>query len=75
MLIVDRSSETGLFRHLSNQLFGVRKFGNIKFLRIVLFFENIQKFKLDFKNEEKSLEKIFCFWDNCNLIGIVNFLY
>ena len=75
MLLVEGASEAGLFRHLSNHFSGVRKFGNKKFLRIIIFLKKYSKFKLDFKNKEKSLEKIFCFSDNFILIGIVNFLY
>ena len=31
------------------------------------------KFKVDFNNQEKISEKVFCFWDNCIGIGCVNF--
>ena len=34
MLFLDVTSETGLFRHLSNHVFTVRNFGNTKAVRI-----------------------------------------
>ena len=70
MLLVEGSSETGLFRHLSNHVFGVNNFQNTKAMRVI-FFSKCLKFKLDFKNAAKNWEKVFCFWDNCIWIGIV----
>ena len=70
MLLVEGSSETGLFRHLSNLVFGVDNFENTK-TKGVIFFSKCLKFKLDFKNAAKNWEKVFCFWDNCIWIGIV----
>ena len=35
MLLVKRSSKTGLFRHLSNHVLRVRNFGNTKAVRVI----------------------------------------
>ena len=70
MFVAQESSETELFRHLSNDVFRVRKFQNTK-TRRVIFFSKCLKFKLAFKNAGKNWEKFFCFWDNCIWIGIV----
>ena len=58
MLLVDGSSETGLFRHLSDHVFGGLNFGNTKSMRVI-FFPKYLKFILDFKNEAKKREKVF----------------
>ena len=42
MLLVEGSSETGLFRSLSNHVFGVRKFKNTSAMSVSLFFQNVQ---------------------------------
>ena len=34
MMLIEGSSETGLFRHLSNHVFGVRNFENTKSMRV-----------------------------------------
>ena len=39
MLLVDGPSQAGLFRHLSNHVFGVRNFGNIKSMRVIFCFK------------------------------------
>ena len=70
MLVVHGSSESGLFTHLPNHVFGVRIFRNAKTMRVILFSKCL-KFKLDFKNAAKNCENVFCFWDNCIWIGIV----
>ena len=70
MLLVERSSETGLFSQLSDYLFGVRKFENGN-LWGYSFLSKCLKFNLYFKNAGKSWEKVFCFWYNCIWIGIV----
>ena len=71
MFLVEGSSETWLFRHLSNHVFGVRNFGNTKAARVIFFFSKCSKFSLDFKNAAKNWEKLFSFRDNCIWIGIV----
>ena len=35
------------------------------------FFWKCSKFNVDYRNAEKSLEKVFCFWDNSIWIGCV----
>ena len=67
MLLVEGSSETGLFRHWSDYVFGVRNFENTKSTRVIFF----PKFNLDFKNAAQNWEKVFCFWGNCIRIDIV----
>ena len=71
MLLVETSSKMGLFRYLSNHVFGVRKFWNTKAMRFIFFFWKYSKFKLDFKNPAKYWDKVFCVWDYCIWIGIV----
>ena len=70
MFVVERSSETGLFRHLSNNISRVRNFLNTKVWRLS-FDTKYLKFNLDFKKEAKNSEKVFCFWENYIWIGIV----
>ena len=70
MLFSEGSSEAGLFRHLSNLVFGVRKFRNTKAMRVIYF---AKTFKVSGRLQKSSrkLRKTFCFWDNCISIGIV----
>ena len=49
MLLVKRSSETGLFIDLCDYVFGVPNFGNRKSMRVI-FFSKYLKFNGDFKN-------------------------
>ena len=70
MLLFEGSSKMGFFRHLSNHVFRVRSFGNIKAMRGISVSKR-SKFKLDFKNGAKSWENVFSFSDNCIWIGIV----
>ena len=60
MLFVEGSSEIGLFRHLSNHVFGVRKFKNTSAISVIFF---IKIFKIQSKftksKKEKNMEKIF----------------
>ena len=39
ILVVEASSETGPFRHLSDYVFGVRNFGNTKSMSVIFLFE------------------------------------
>ena len=71
MLLVEGSSETGLFRHLSRNVFRVPNFGKTKAVMLIFFFSKCLKFNLKFKKATKIWEKVFCFWDNCIWIGIV----
>ena len=70
MLLLEGSSETWLFRHLSDYVFRVCNFEKTKSMRVI-FFSRYSKFKLDFKHVARNWEKLFCFWDNCIWIGIV----
>ena len=58
MLLVKGSHETGLFRHLSNHIFGVRSFGNTKTMRVIFFSKRL-KFQIDLKNGPKIEKKFF----------------
>ena len=60
MLLVEGSSETGVFRHFSDHVFGGRNLGNAK-LRGAYFVSKYSKFNLDFKKAAKNCEKVFCF--------------
>ena len=71
MLLVKRFSQTGLFRHLSDYVFGVRNFRIAKSMRVILFFSRDLEFIVDFKNSAKNSEKELRFWDNCIWIGTV----
>ena len=71
--LVEASSETRLFRHLSDYDFGVRNLENRKCMRVI-FFSKYLEFNLDFKNAAKNPEKYFCFWDNCIWILSLSFL-
>ena len=72
MLLVKGFSQTGLFRHFSDYVFGVRNFEIRNSERAIFFFKMFKiSSHLDFKNAAKNSEKFFCFWDNCIWIGIV----
>ena len=70
MLLVEGMSETGLFRHLSDHVSGVRNFGKSKSMRVI-FFSKYLKFIAAFRFPAKNSEKVFCFWDCCIWISIV----
>ena len=71
MLLFEGSSETGLFGHLSNHVFGVRNFGKTKSMRVI-FFSKCSKSNPDFRNSEQNSENVFFFFlRNCIWIGIV----
>ena len=62
MLLVKGSSETGLVRHLSNHVFGVRKFKSTSAMRVILF---LKMFKIERKiSAKENSENIFCFSDS-----------
>ena len=69
-LLVKWSSEMGLFRHLSDHVFGVSNFRNTKSMTVI-FFSKYLKFIVDFKNAAKKWAKVFYFWDNCIWISII----
>ena len=56
MLLVEGSCETGLFRHLSNHVFGVRNFGNTKAIRVV-FCPKMFKIESRFQKSTQKLKK------------------
>ena len=58
MLLVEGSSETGLFRHLSNHIFSVRNCGNTKAMRVILFFKT-WKISGRFRKLQQNFEKNF----------------
>ena len=64
ILSLERSSETGVFRHLSKHVFRGRYFR--KYIRYEghLFFEMFRIY-CRFEKRRKKSEKIFCFWDKC----------
>ena len=70
ILLVEGSSQTGLFRHSCNHFVGVLNFGNGKAIRVIFFFKPL-KFNLDFKNVAENREKSFCFWNKCISIRII----
>ena len=64
MLLVEGSSETRLFRHLSNPFFRVRKFKNTSAQRII-FFLKMSKNEYRFRKCTKKNRIVFRFSDNC----------
>ena len=70
ILLVEESSETGRFRHLSDNVFGVCNFQNTKTMQVI-FFPKYLKFNLDFRKAPRNGKKVFCFWANCIWICIV----
>ena len=56
MLLLEESSESGLFRDL---FFGVRDIGNKSSMRGISCFKN-PKFNLAFKNAAINSENVFC---------------
>ena len=64
MLLVEGSSETGLFRHLSNHVFPSSSVPKYISYEDQLFFWKVSKLNLDFENAKKNSEKVFCFVDN-----------
>ena len=61
---VDGSSQTGLFRHLSNHVFRGTLFRKFISYESYLFLKG-SKFNIDLKNVHKNSENFFCFFDNC----------
>ena len=55
---IEVSSETWLFRHLSNYVFGIRNLENTKSMTVT-FFSKFLKFNLDFKNAAKTEKRFF----------------
>ena len=70
MLLVEGSSEIGLFKHYLTT-FSESVISEIQKLWGSYFFSKYSKFDLNSRNAGKIWEKVFCFWDNCIWIGIV----
>ena len=68
MLLVEKSLETELFRHLFNYAFQLLNFGNKSAIRVIFFWKCL-KFNLHIKNAKRNRENNFSFWDNCIWIG------
>ena len=60
MLLLEGSSETKLFRHLCDYVFGVRNFGNKKVIRVIFFFKTF-RISARFEKCSKKLWKSFLF--------------
>ena len=60
LLLVEGSSETGLFRYLSSHVFGVRNFRNTLAMRVIFCLEMF-KISCRFQKLKKKREKIFGF--------------
>ena len=71
ILLVEVSSETGLFTALSEEVFGVRNFGKTKSVTVIFFVSKCLKFTLDLKNAAKTWQNVFYFSHNSMSIGIV----
>ena len=63
MTPVERSSQTGVFRHLSKHVFLGRQFRKYISYEGHLFFWKCSKFNADSRKAEKNERKMFCFWD------------
>ena len=74
MLLVEGSSETWRFRHLSDYVFRDRRFRNRKSMRVI-FFSKYSKFNLDFKNSAKNSEKRFVSQKTAHELVSLNCLY
>ena len=70
MLLLKRSSEKRLIRHLSNHVFRVRNFANTKAVRVNFFFKTF-KMSSRFQKCRENWAELFSFWDNCIWIGVV----
>ena len=70
-LLVEASSETGLFRLLRDYVFGLRNLENTKSMTVIFL---VKYFKISFRFEKcskKVRNTFFCFWDDCIWICIV----
>ena len=56
ILLVESSSETGHFRHLSDYVFGVRNFENTKAMRVIFFFQTV-KIPARVQESSRKIEK------------------
>ena len=58
MLLVKRSSEARLFRHLSNYVFRVGNFDHRKSIRVILLFQNVENL-IEISKVQQNIEKKF----------------
>ena len=72
MLLVEGSSETPLYRHLSNNVFRNPEFRKYISYEGHLFFQSVTNFIYISKMQQKIEKKNFCYLDNCIWIGCVN---
>ena len=70
MLLIQGSSEKGIFRQLTT-VFGVRNFENTSAMTIIFLLEIFENLIYIYKMPNKSWEKVFRFRDNCISIGSV----
>ena len=74
MFLVQGSSEKELFRHLSNNVFGVFNFRNTKAMSVI-FFPKCLKINLYFKNALEIEKKCFVFEKTASeLVSLNSFL-
>ena len=59
MLLVEESSQIGLFKHLSDNDFGVRNIANKKAVKVIFFFQNIQNLMYILKKQQKIRKSFF----------------
>ena len=71
---IEASSETGLFRHLSDYAFGIRNFEKRKSMTVILF-PKCSIFNLDLKNEAKNEKKFNLPEIIASELVSLNFLY
>ena len=71
MLLVEGSSQTPLFKDLSDYFFSESVISEVQNLWRLSFSSKHCKFNLDFKIAAKNWKKHFCLWDNCIRIGMV----
>ena len=65
MSFVERSSQSGVFRHLSKDVFRGRYFRKYISYEGHLFFENVRNLMQIRKTEKKIEKNSFFFWDKC----------
>ena len=64
MLLIKESSETRLFKHLSNHVFRSPYVPKYMSSQGHLFLWKCSKLNVNLANAKKKFEAIFCFWDN-----------
>ena len=65
MSLVEGCSQTGLFRHLSNDVFRSPWIKKHISYDCHLFFENVPNWMEIYKMSKKNWENIFSFWEEC----------